>query len=475
MLSLDVTKCFDSIYTHTISWATKSKDFTKETKSAKGSFGSEFDKLMMFCNHEETNGIIIGPEFSRIFAEIIFQKIDTSVIMELSNLNKKYDINYTIRRYVDDVYIFAESRQTAEFVYNTYTSKLLDYNLHTNSAKKSILDRPFVTKKSRVITTTKDIFENFLIKFLINSNLPEVRPKKIRNIHKLAYNFIESIKSLCSYNELHYNEVSSFLTSAFTQRIKNIVSIDHLENTDENTQETQQKIEQTYTDALLTIFEILFFFYETAPSVQASYHLSTALILSIRFSSKYTPLENERFSHRIYELIHHTITNPLLTTKNDGSKTLPLELLNLLLTARELGDKYLLPQELISRLFDSQENKSYFSIVCFLYYIQANSKYIITKTKVLDAAKNILGECSKISQNSEHAYLLMDLLSCPYVEKSFRIKLLKDSCRALQIPTPTGNLINECLDSNTTHPAHVSWKNIDLLNILEKNNLKPAY
>ena len=45
--------------------------------------GDAFDNLMQSVNARETNGIVIGPEFSRIFAEIILQYIDQKVEQEL--------------------------------------------------------------------------------------------------------------------------------------------------------------------------------------------------------------------------------------------------------------------------------------------------------------------------------------------------------------------------------------------------------
>jgi len=70
---LDISKCFNHIYTHSISWAAKNKEYGKEFKGA-DTFEGQFDHLMQLSNYNETNGIIIGPEVSRIFAEIILQR-----------------------------------------------------------------------------------------------------------------------------------------------------------------------------------------------------------------------------------------------------------------------------------------------------------------------------------------------------------------------------------------------------------------
>ncbi len=71
--SIDVAKCFDSIYTHSITWAVKNKEFSKQNRHVKNSFGTIFDRLMQSINYNETAGILIGPEVSRIFQRFFFK------------------------------------------------------------------------------------------------------------------------------------------------------------------------------------------------------------------------------------------------------------------------------------------------------------------------------------------------------------------------------------------------------------------
>ena len=83
---IDVSRCFDSLYTHSISWAIRSKDYIKVNKGGSNqSFDEDFDKLMQNANHQETNGILIGSEVARIFAEIILQDIDQKVLDSLNS------------------------------------------------------------------------------------------------------------------------------------------------------------------------------------------------------------------------------------------------------------------------------------------------------------------------------------------------------------------------------------------------------
>ncbi len=75
LLLLDIAECFPSLYTHSLSWALRGKEFSKLHKNAY-SFDGELDSLMQSANWGETNGVLIGPGISRLFAEIVLQDID---------------------------------------------------------------------------------------------------------------------------------------------------------------------------------------------------------------------------------------------------------------------------------------------------------------------------------------------------------------------------------------------------------------
>ena len=67
MMQVDISKCFDSIYTHSLSWSVLGKSQTKfNLKESKNTFSGRFDSLMQNLNHNETNGIVIGPDFADI-------------------------------------------------------------------------------------------------------------------------------------------------------------------------------------------------------------------------------------------------------------------------------------------------------------------------------------------------------------------------------------------------------------------------
>lgn len=247
--TLDVSKCFDSIYTHSLSWAVKCKEFTKNHVQVSSTFAQDFDEAIRHGNHNETNGIPIGPEASRVFAEIIFQEVDRRVIAKLHD--RKFGADYAFRRYVDDVFIFTPNEETAQHIYEVYSDVLLSFNLHANQAKSTSLRRPFLTAKSRLIYEAGKNTNDFLSKFLDESTTGSLYPKRIFSKWKLTKSYVDSIKSLCSASSSSYDDVASFLISVITERIKKLVN-ENLDNCDAD-------LQNDYFAAIEVLADILFF------------------------------------------------------------------------------------------------------------------------------------------------------------------------------------------------------------------------
>lgn len=138
MLQVDVSKCFPSIYTHSIGWAVKNKRLAKVNPKAHGNFDGEFDSLMQLTNYRETNGIIIGPEVSRIFAEIILQKIDLNLVDKMTQNKYQISRDYDFRRYVDDFFVFFRSEDVKSAFIKALELSLLEYKMYLNEAKTTI-------------------------------------------------------------------------------------------------------------------------------------------------------------------------------------------------------------------------------------------------------------------------------------------------------------------------------------------------
>lgn len=465
--TLDVSKCFDSIYTHSLAWATKEKQYVK-SKLGASTFGSAFDSLMQRANYNETNGIVIGPEISRIFAEIIFQDIDQMVQTRLAGslFCYEYEKHYSIKRYVDDVFIFAKDEKIARKIYEVYADCLNSYNLHVNSSKSSTYARPFFTAKSKVVREVNLKVNEFSDKFLDSKNgNSKLIPKEIHRVSRLVHSFIDSIKATCSTNEVGYDEVSSYLISAFFERVKRLINVESIE-------QENGEIDK-YRDAVIVFLELIFFFYSVAPSVSASYKLCASVILLSRFSEMHLGPYEQTVKQRIYELAVELLEGDLGAVDSDVENFIFLEALNVILAISDMGEGYLLPPELISKIFQGKD--SYYDLVACMFYIKDRIEYASIQSHIVATIERRLADLSSIQTDAEQACLFLDSVSCPHIDRKRRIKWIQRFYQASNAPRPTKQQTDDFIEHSAKNFWFVNWNEVDLLNALERKELRQVY
>jgi len=161
----DYKACFDSIYTHTFNWII-GKDVNDTKNFKNGSIYSAIDRILMNINARTSNGIVVGPEFSRMVAEMLLQTIDRDVFCMLLNKNIMVNENYNIYRYVDDIFIFADSEKLANEIVELYSGAARKYLLRLNETKLSRNKVPFVLDSWLNET---NLFTNRAVTLLFNS------------------------------------------------------------------------------------------------------------------------------------------------------------------------------------------------------------------------------------------------------------------------------------------------------------------
>lgn len=141
-IKTDITNCYGSIYTHTISWAINGKEWAKNNRN-RNNLGNEIDKRIEFMQNGQTNGIPQGGSLFDTIAELVLGYADLEMNdwfkENLSELNKKNpDFDYQIIRYRDDYRIFTNSKEFAERIIRKLSDVLSELNLHFNSKKTLI-------------------------------------------------------------------------------------------------------------------------------------------------------------------------------------------------------------------------------------------------------------------------------------------------------------------------------------------------
>ncbi len=204
LMEFDISKCFYHIYTHSITWAVKDKESAKRN-AKETSFENTLDKLMQLANYNETNGIVVGPEISRIFAEIILQQVDINVLNKLEQSNLKYGVDYEVRRYVDDYFVFSNDEKALQLIKKTFQNELGFYKLYLNPTKGETKSAPFITDvtvgkrelKHLLNTLYDSLFE---IKLNPDDDEKEIVFRTFRTPYSFSRNFIKDFQCIVKRN-----------------------------------------------------------------------------------------------------------------------------------------------------------------------------------------------------------------------------------------------------------------------------------
>lgn len=143
---LDYKACFDSIYTHAFTWIIE-----RNVVDAKDACNSHLfvtiDRILQNINGRSSNGIVVGPEFSRMMAEVLLQHIDSVISVSLSKENIIYNVDYVAFRYVDDIFLFANQPQVIEQILSKYKMIGERYLLRLNELKLTKGSTPCLPKE----------------------------------------------------------------------------------------------------------------------------------------------------------------------------------------------------------------------------------------------------------------------------------------------------------------------------------------
>ncbi|MEE4180956.1 antiviral reverse transcriptase Drt3b [Pseudomonas viridiflava] len=468
--SMDISKCFDSIYTHSIAWALKTKEYTKRHIGIDGVFGDLFDQVMRCSNYNETAGIPIGPEVSRIFAEVIFQEIDERVEKSLQGSGLKIDVDYSMRRYVDDFFIFTNSDLISNQITQVVEAECKSYKLNINEAKSLKAERPFITSKTKSLRAVQRRLINLRESLFSGENYGS--PRELPNQKTLTLHFIDDVKAACSADSEAYQLVSAYVVGWLSNRI--------ISATDENINRATGVDNHLIGFSHFFNFSIrtIFHFYSINPSHKSSIKLCIAVKLACTFYEKHMPTEIDSIKTTIYHLCKEFFSSSgYLGILSKNSNVSLLEAMNVLVLCKELGPRYLLPKEALQGIakLDSIEPLNYFEVITLLYYIGNEPFYREAREKVTLSIRQHLNRIDDARINSHKFHLLMDILTCPYVDREFRsatASQLYESVTGAKPGKVKTKALMEYFDNNIWF---VNWHSFDLLTILEKKELLSGY
>lgn len=476
-LSLDVSKCFDSIYTHSIAWAVKDKRVAKNYKNAH-SFGNQFDSTMRRLNHNETSGICIGPEASRIFAEIILARVDESVLRELENADGLvHGRDFECRRYIDNYYVFANAESILLKVQREIANALREYKLHLNDGKTEQRDRPFYSSKSLVIDNV-----NQSIQKLWNQTMHDTRPMELifpRRIfrHEAVFGkFTREVKAACFSAGLGYDAAANYVVGAVKRWLVELV--DTYEEARKADPQRSELIH--YRQNMMLLLDIGFYFFTLHPTVASSLKLGHAIVRAAQHMSRRDSQGFEILKELTFRWTTELVRSPVVSGLQARNSVVPVEVLNVLVSVQQFDvDGELAKQILDSTQLDSGQDW-YFQVVVIIYMCRRYGILEDKKNQVFRQAQQRLVNSSELSKDSELAHMLLDLLACPFIDASEREGLLKTVWPTLRHKhSGLGNISNKVASQlvSEIEQKHwfVRWEGVDLLNMIERKELSAVY
>jgi len=441
LLTLDISKCFDSIYTHTLSWALLNKDIVKQNVLlSNDTFGGKFDTLMRQLNHNETSGIIVGPEFSRIFAELILQAIDKQTLEDLKNkphfFSHKRD--YEIFRYVDDYFIFFNDEPVKDAVVDVLQLNLRLFKLYLNHNKAVLYKKPIITDITRAKHRISKLIEKNL-KYKLELIQPEEQDgdesenneenangkNKQGEININSKLLITQFKIIIKECDVQYKDLLNWSLAIIEKKSKKIIE-------DYKMIEKKKNSEANFIKAIWGILDFTFFIYSVSPRVNTTIRLCR--ILSTYIRSLKTLFFNNELTSPIYKLIFDNIL--FILKKNKCSDHTQVETLYLLLILSDLGKEYWLDQNALCSffgieiktdgIFETNRSLNYLSITILLYYIRKKQRYDSLRSFIeIKILEKFNLKQKVLNEDAELTLLLFDCISCPYISNKTKNDILQ--------------------------------------------------
>lgn len=397
VLKTDIENCFNSIYTHSLSWAYfKSKDLAK-AKIGKDIFPNHFDTLMQRSNYNETNGILIGPNLSRIFAEALLCPIDELIVAKLTLESKKSE-DFKYFRYVDDIYVFFNEVEYKELYLKIISEELTKFNLKLSEEKTYVEERPFYFKK-KWLQDANNILSPIEeeIRLILNGGLLK-KPNK--NIGTKLFGLI---RKAFKDNPTDKATISNYLLSSFIR-----IMIDYF-----------TKLTDSHYDSLKTEYLSL-----------TSYVFRTILRSATYIVNISTTHRNAQYLFQIMSVIHRNLffdwdDDILIKAYNEALKhiesiiinnTHKTEISNLVILLTMLDHK-LEPETINKMLIKAHDygDEMFFLLLSIAFYL---SKYPLS-TEV--------DKLNKIINSKINTFIKSDYLTAQPAAKQFSL-VLRSSC-----------------------------------------------
>ena len=401
---IDYNKCFDSVYTHTFTWLvadnlTDRKVYARESNY----FLNACDTILQNMNGSVTNGIAVGPEFSRLMVEILMQHIDTLVKNKLANKGYIESEHYRICRFVDDIFVFADEEKNIEYIMNTYAREAGRFHFRLNEKKR------YIGKLPTIWFEWKEAIRP------VNEYIRQAIFRSGGETNYIVKNFIRNGKGMVPIMKMMFQDtvasfpekaakITSYVLSTIYKKIKS--------------RGKRRIIDERYIESVLTQFiDIVFYFYSFAPTYN-----NTEKIVGILFE-----LSNEAPDEIYKEALQKNVN----TYKSVFSKSNLDDIVNLILIFHfyDVQLPYSSEMSIIKKIKKENNPILYALLLLYAQYDKSFRKDIINQIymMIIHAIENI--HYNPRFFEYKECWWFYIFCDCPYIKRSVNKRLkrkLKD-------------------------------------------------
>lgn len=470
LLKLDIQKCFDSVYTHSIEWALYGKDTVKNDRDAHSStFAQRFDVLIRSMNDDETHGILIGPEVSRLFAEVILQRIDVDIQRRLEGHGLESGRDYLMLRYVDDYFVFLKDTKSTETIVQAVSLALREFRFHLNTAKQELSSTPLISD----LSIAKNRMHNFIHQSLrLDSEIRDGVESIFFRSSTAA--LIAEYKTILKETGLDPLDLANYTLSTLEYRVEAIIA--WLIDIDFGLKGVGTRVSQNAVGRILrSTLEMAFFVYGGSPRVTPGIKLVRVAALCRTAISVFN-LPSD-LAHTFDDLVYRECIIQLRRGKL--SRDFSVEALYLLALLGELGPDYCLSEVELCEFVGIEyavdgtlkipewfgplvifELMRYIAVdpVSFFRLKDSLENWCIARIKVLRSLPR---------RTSEEVFLALGMISCPEASKETKWQILKEySVRSRN---------DAAIVTSESHRWFTNWGRIDFLDELQAKRVQEVY
>jgi len=140
LLMTDILQFYPSVYTHSLPWAIHSRSEAKKKQHDFSLLGNRLDFWVRCAQDKQTRGIPIGPDTSRVLAELLLSAVDKELTSQIEKIHGF--------RAIDNYELSLQSRSEAEEALAVLQNILSRFELQLNESKTRILELPFELSSS---------------------------------------------------------------------------------------------------------------------------------------------------------------------------------------------------------------------------------------------------------------------------------------------------------------------------------------